>query len=432
MHNAADMPMAHTELDAALQTLDEHKRAWVQTSVRERLALLARIKECLMPVAQAWAEAAARKKGLAADSPLAGEEWISGPYAVMAYCNAMMPTLSSVEGRRHLEGLPLRELPNGQLAAQVMPDSVWDRLLLSGVRAQVWMEPGVTRANLAQHTATAYNTGAMPEGKVALVLGAGNIAAIAPLDCLHKLFVENQVAILKMNPINADLSEFLEPAPEMTSETAPRRQPGRSRSGWQSGKPPDKKLELARHALASLAELGFARINLREIATRSGVSLGVIHDYFEDQNELLIDCVGLYKEAFIRALEERIDVAESASALLSEFVDVLVRAAQDQARTHRLWYDVRAQALFDASFRPAVDDLENRMVGVVQRLLDRVRTLGGELAPNSPIDATSAYVTIDGWFRYFLQQHIAGDVRACASLRQRLAQVLCLAEAHRA
>lgn len=57
------------------------------------------------------------------------------------------------------------------------------------------------------------------------------------------------------------------------------------------------------------------------------------------------------------------------------------------------------------------------MVGVVQRLLDRVRTLGGELAPNSPIDATSAYVTIDGWFRYFLQQHIAGDVRACASLR---------------
>lgn len=125
-------------------------------------------------------------------------------------------------------------------------------------------------------------------------------------------------------------------------------------------------------------------------------------------------------------------MAESASALLSEFVDVLVRAAQDQARTHRLWYDVRAQALFDASFRPAVDDLENRMVGVVQRLLDQVRTLGGELAPNSPIGATSAYVTIDGWFRYFLQQHIAGDVRACASLRQRLAQVLCLAEAHRA
>ncbi|HEY8711170.1 MAG TPA: aldehyde dehydrogenase family protein [Burkholderiaceae bacterium] len=212
MNNVADMPLAHTELDAALQVLDDHKRLWVQTTVQERLALLVRIKECLMPVAQDWAEAAARKKGLPVGSPLAGEEWISGPYAVMAYCNATMQTLSKVAGRRHLEGLPQRDLPNGQLAVQVLPHSIWDHLLLSGVSAHVWMAPGVTRANLAQHTASVYNTSAPPEGKVALVLGAGNIAAIAPLDCLHKLFVENQVAILKMNPINAYLSEFLEAA----------------------------------------------------------------------------------------------------------------------------------------------------------------------------------------------------------------------------
>jgi aldehyde dehydrogenase (NAD(P)+) len=45
-----------------------------------------------------------------------------------------------------------------------------------------------------------------------LVLGAGNIAAIAPLDVFHKLFAENEVAMLKMNPVNDYLIEFLNAA----------------------------------------------------------------------------------------------------------------------------------------------------------------------------------------------------------------------------
>ena len=47
------------------------------------------------------------------------------------------------------------------------------------------------------------------KGKVALVLGAGNIASIAPLDCFQKLFLENQVVLLKLNPVNDYLFEHL-------------------------------------------------------------------------------------------------------------------------------------------------------------------------------------------------------------------------------
>jgi acyl-CoA reductase-like NAD-dependent aldehyde dehydrogenase len=47
---------------------------------------------------------------------------------------------------------------------------------------------------------------------VALVLGAGNISSIAPLDVAYKLFVEDQVAVLKMNPVNEFLGPFLERA----------------------------------------------------------------------------------------------------------------------------------------------------------------------------------------------------------------------------
>lgn len=204
-----------TQIQQALNELNANKARWLSVTVAERIAILAEIKECLMPVASAWAETASRKKGIPVGSPLEGEEWLSGPYAVMAYCNSLTQTLEKVAGKHHLDGVPLRELPNGQLAAKVMPATIWDRLLLSGVSAEVWMEPGITRANLAAHTARAYDdptTGqSAPTAKLALVLGAGNIASIAPLDCLQKLFAENQVAIVKMNPVNQYLTEFLAP-----------------------------------------------------------------------------------------------------------------------------------------------------------------------------------------------------------------------------
>lgn len=203
-----------TEVDRELRLLADRRSYWVNTPVAERIAILAEIKEALMPVSQAWAETASRRKGIAEGSPLVGEEWISGPYPLMAFCNQMMATLAQVQGKRHLSHIPVRDLPNGQLAAKVLPHSIWDHLLLGGVKVEVWMEPGITRNDLARHTASSYDAN-RPEhkaGGVALVLGAGNVAAIAPLDVFHKLFSENQVVILKMNPVNDYLIEFLKPA----------------------------------------------------------------------------------------------------------------------------------------------------------------------------------------------------------------------------
>lgn len=199
--------------DEALSELDAAKETWAQSSLAERIQVLGEVKDQLMTVAEAWALSAARHKQLPTGSPLVGEEWISGPYALMAGCNALMTTLSEMDGKSFLKHLPARETASGQVAVKVLPHSIWDRLLLSGVKAEVWMQPGVTRTNLDENTASAYDI-PVPErkGSVALVLGAGNIAAIAPLDCFQKLFSEHQVVILKMNPVNDYLTEFLEVA----------------------------------------------------------------------------------------------------------------------------------------------------------------------------------------------------------------------------
>ena len=201
------------ELETALAELDRRKDAWARTSIGERIAMLAEIKEHLMEVAEAWAKTAARKKGIPAGSPLEGEEWLAGPYTVMGACNLFIETLSQMDGKQFLKTIPVRELPNGQIAARVMPHSTWDKLLMAGVTADVWMQPGVTADNLADNTASAYTTPpAQRSGKIALVLGAGNVAMLSPLDCFQKLLVEHQVVILKLNPVNDYLIDFLQPA----------------------------------------------------------------------------------------------------------------------------------------------------------------------------------------------------------------------------
>jgi aldehyde dehydrogenase (NAD(P)+) len=210
---AAVEPFEHQALDRAIAELKVGKDTWARTVVPERIALLDEIKDATMSVAESWTTTATRKKLIPPGSPLAGEEWLSGPYALLAACNALIETLARMDDKAFLRGLPLRDLPAGRIGATVFPASIWDRLLLSGVTAEVWMQPGVTRDNLAENTASAYDGPAETRaGKIALVLGAGNIASIAPLDALHKLFAEHQATILKLNPVNDYLIDVLDVA----------------------------------------------------------------------------------------------------------------------------------------------------------------------------------------------------------------------------
>jgi acyl-CoA reductase-like NAD-dependent aldehyde dehydrogenase len=66
----------------------------------------------------------------------------------------------------------------------------------------VWLEPGATSTQGQIYREPT-------DSQVALILGAGNISAIVAMDALSKLFSENQVVIIKMNPVNADMGVYL-------------------------------------------------------------------------------------------------------------------------------------------------------------------------------------------------------------------------------
>jgi aldehyde dehydrogenase (NAD(P)+) len=197
-------------LDRQLAVLQGHKRGWARLPIQDKISYLERIKTRTSRVAKAWVEAAVKAKGLDPASPLVGEEWISGPYSLLYGITALVETLRRIDaGTDVLEGFRVWTKDDGQVAVRVFPANLQDRILLSGHTADVWMEPGVTESNLRDTIAPFYQDPS-PEGNVGLVLGAGNIAAIPVLDLLGKLFVDGEVTLVKLNPVNEYLGEFFE------------------------------------------------------------------------------------------------------------------------------------------------------------------------------------------------------------------------------
>jgi acyl-CoA reductase-like NAD-dependent aldehyde dehydrogenase len=204
------IPSTRDEMDAAVQTLQVHKDVWVALSVHERIAIVDELIKDFAAIAPRWVAACVQAKGIPEDSPAVGEEWAAGVWPVIKQLRLARQALVDIEayGYPRIPG-PVTTRPDGQVVAQVFPQTAYDRIFFMGVTAEVWMEPGVTVAELPQTQAVVYR-GKHHEGKVALVLGAGNVASIGPLDILYKLFMEDQVVLFKANPVNAYLGPLIQ------------------------------------------------------------------------------------------------------------------------------------------------------------------------------------------------------------------------------
>ena len=209
-HEATVGP-ADLGLDAALDTLRANAAGWVATEPAERVRLLDQVLGDVLAVADRWAAACIAAEGLDPKHPSSGEEALVGPTFFLRNLRLLRDALRDIERRGvpHIPGA-VRTRPDGQVTARVFPISVYDRLFYPGITAEVWMEPGVTAAGISGTQALAYRGGVDSAGRVCLVLGAGNVSSIGPMDIIGKLFVENSVVIFKLHPVNAYLGPILE------------------------------------------------------------------------------------------------------------------------------------------------------------------------------------------------------------------------------
>ena len=172
--------------------------------------------------------------------------------------------------------------------------------------------------------------------------------------------------------------------------------------------------ELADATLATLGELGFARTSLREIAQKTAFSHGVLHYYFRDKVELITYCVRRYKEHCVTRYDEIVEQAATADELAALFADALVGTMLEDTAMHRLWYDMRSQAMFERALEPTVVDLDRQLQEMIWRVVSR----HAELRHTVPaVSSVTAYSVFDGLFENCLIRHLTGDADAAERLR---------------
>ena len=176
----------------------------------------------------------------------------------------------------------------------------------------------------------------------------------------------------------------------------------------------ERRAELGEAALTTLAALGYARTSLREIAQNSEFSHGVLHYYFSDKVDLIICSVKQYKARCVKRYDHAVESATTYDELMEGFLQSLGDTLQGEGHVHRLWYDLRSQALFEEAFRADVVQIDKSLEDMIWRIVSRFAELSGEPCGLPP---SAAYALFDGLFQQALLKHLSGDTKAIADMQ---------------
>ncbi len=183
----------------------------------------------------------------------------------------------------------------------------------------------------------------------------------------------------------------------------------------------ERRAQLAAAALQTLAELGYARTSLRDIAQNSDFSHGVLHYYFRDKFELITYCVRQYKAECVTRYDSIVTSAGSAGELKRGFSAAMATTVREDATMHRLWYDLRNQSLFDESFRSDVLEIDQSLERMIWRIVSKFADLTG--TPLA-VPSSAAYAVFDGLFQQALIRHLAGSTDAARDLEENVQRLL--------
>ena len=204
-------PSSQDQMDTAIARLREGAMAFAKLSLEQRIALAESMQQGSLRVAERSVQAGCKAKGIALGTPAEAEEWSTGPWGVVRQLRLIGESLRGIKNSGNTPIANIGRTHDGRLSVRTFPGNTIDGMLFKNVTIDVHMQSGVDQASLEATRAGFYK---QPDhdGRVVLVLGAGNIAAIGPMDIITKMFNEGKVCLLKMNPVNAYLGPFIEEA----------------------------------------------------------------------------------------------------------------------------------------------------------------------------------------------------------------------------
>ena len=188
------------KIENALKILSQNKQKWLKLDIQKKVSYLESAMDNLLKDSKQWSEISARAKSDQHDNDLIGQELLLGPAIVMRQMRFFIQALRA-------NGSPsprkIFQKENSQYVAKVMPENFKESIIWRGFQAEVWIQKGKKPSQGSCYQ----KINSIPA--FSLVLGAGNVSSIAPLDALYKLFIEGKVCIVKLNPVNEYLFEVL-------------------------------------------------------------------------------------------------------------------------------------------------------------------------------------------------------------------------------
>jgi aldehyde dehydrogenase (NAD(P)+) len=200
-------PTEERTIGEAVGAVKERAREFARLAPAAKAALLRACAANTLAAAPAWVGDGARARG--ADP---GEEWLTGPSPAIRLFRLLAESLDAIAtaGRPPL-GRGARVRPDGRAEVRLFPASAIDAVTFGGFTAHALMDAGVTPASARDRQAAFYQR-RDPEGALSVVLGAGNVSSIPPMDVATKMFVDGMVCVLKVNPVNEWVGPHLERA----------------------------------------------------------------------------------------------------------------------------------------------------------------------------------------------------------------------------
>ena len=204
-------PTSSARMDEMVARLRQSAKEFATLPIEQKLVLVEAMKQGYVRVAERSVQAGCSAKGIAMSTPSAAEEWATGPWGIVRQLRLLGDSLRAISQKGNTPIGKVGHTAEGTLAVNVFPNNAIDGMLFKDVTVDVHLLGTVTEASLASDRASFYKK-PDHQGRVALVLGAGNIAAIGVMDVITKMFNEGKVCVLKMNPVNAYLGPFIEEA----------------------------------------------------------------------------------------------------------------------------------------------------------------------------------------------------------------------------
>jgi acyl-CoA reductase-like NAD-dependent aldehyde dehydrogenase len=212
MRNTKSPPATdRAAMDEALARLRDNARRFARLSLDARARLCRAMQAGMLQVAADSVRAACAAKGIPLGGALEGEEWGLGPWIVVRHLRLIHESLIALKRTGTTPIGPVGHTSDGRLSVRCFPGNTIDGALFRGVRVDVHLDAKIDAADLQRSRARFYHA-PNHDGRVAAILGAGNVNAIVSQDAITKLFNEGTVCAVKMNPVNAYLGPYLERA----------------------------------------------------------------------------------------------------------------------------------------------------------------------------------------------------------------------------